>query len=127
MTITSTTVESNVALNRLSGSFLDTGTPDAVVIDVGFLPRYVKWVNTTTAVMWEWFTGMANGTTLKTSSAGAKTLDTADVAISIAQTVAQGALTADAYLPVRVKGSFQVTVAAAIISASDQCYYEIRE
>jgi hypothetical protein len=67
-----------------SGSYFDdAASPAAASITLGYVPRYFRWVNVTDRIEWEWFDGAANGTTLKTVAAGTRTLDTADVAISV--------------------------------------------
>lgn len=83
MAITSTQKDDHVVRN-VSGSYLDdAGTPAAATITLGFTPRYFQWNNVTDRISYEWFDGNANGTTLKTVAAGTRTLDTADVAISV--------------------------------------------
>ena len=73
--------------NRANGSYLDdAGTPAAATITPGFLPRYFAWHSTTGRISYEWFEGMASGTTLKTVANGTRTLDTADAAIQVAST-----------------------------------------
>lgn len=87
MTITS--VQSNMPLGQAkytTGSWLDNvASPAAAVINLGWNPRYFKWLDATNRVQWEWFDGMAQGTSLKTVAAGTRTLDTADTAFLIAQ------------------------------------------
>lgn len=70
-------------VNFASGSFIDTGTILATALKLGFVPRYVRLENVTDRDGWEWFEGAAAGTTLKTVAAGTRTLDTADVAITV--------------------------------------------
>src|SRR3981189_473838 len=91
MTITSLPVQSNVMLERTYGTYLDTVGGAAAVITVGFLPSYIKLVNEDAAglTQYEWFSDFPNGTTIKTVAAGTRTLNPADVAISVAQTPAQ--------------------------------------
>lgn len=83
MTITKSQTEPFGAVERAQGRFLDTVGGTAVLINVGFVPRYFRWTDLTSLTQWEWFEGMANGTTLKTVIAGTRTLNTADVAISL--------------------------------------------
>jgi hypothetical protein len=83
MAITGTVRNDPGIHNFASGSFQDTGTILATAIKLGFVPRYVRLENVTDRDGWEWFEGAANGTTLKTVAAGTRTLDTADVAISV--------------------------------------------
>jgi hypothetical protein len=121
MTITATLIQSNVALNVAYGQHLDdAGTPALKAITIGFLPRKVVWKNLTDRTQYEWTTGNANGTTLKTVAAGTVTLDTADVAISVAS-----AKTGTA--PVQEKGTYIVTIAAAVILQNKANSFEIYE
>ena len=81
--ITNTQEDDHVSRNA-SGSYLDdAATPAAATINIGYAPRYFAWINVTDRITYEWFKGNANGTTLKTVAAGTRTLDTADVAISV--------------------------------------------
>jgi len=83
ITQTQSKVEASV-VNKAQGSFLDdVASPAAATLTVGFIPRYVAWHNVTDRISYEWFQGAAAGTTLKTVAAGTRTLDTADVAISV--------------------------------------------
>lgn len=83
MAVTNTQKDTFI-VRHASGSYLDdAGTPAAATITLGFTPRYVAWHNVTDRISYEWFDGAANGTTLKTVAAGTRTLDTADVAISV--------------------------------------------
>lgn len=119
MAITATLSQSNFALNAAFGRHLDdAGTPALKTLTVGFLPRKVRWVNLTDRIEWEWMTGQANGTTLKTVAAGTRTLDTGDAAISVASADTGVA-------PVTVKGTYDVTIAAAVILQSKQYAFEI--
>ena len=73
--------------NKAHGSYLDdAATPAAATITPGFLPRYFAWHSTTGRISYEWFEGMAAGTSLKTVANGTRTLNTADVAITVAST-----------------------------------------
>lgn len=84
MTITATRSNDSGAAYRVQGRhFDDAAVPAAAAISLGFTPRYFAWINLTDRITWEWFEGNANGTTLKTAAAGTRTLDTADVAISV--------------------------------------------
>lgn len=70
--------------NFACGSFLDdAGTPEAMVIVCGFLPRYVRVVNETDRTQTEWFEGMADTNTLKQAQNGDGSLAT-DTAILVA-------------------------------------------
>ena len=55
----------------------DAASPAAYVATVGFTPTYVRYLNLTTRVEYEWYTGMAATHTLKSVAAGTRTDDTA--------------------------------------------------
>lgn len=126
MTITATLVAANVVPNFVQGTHLDdAATPALKTVTVGFLPRKIRWVNLTDRTQYEWVTGNANGTTLKTVAAGTVTLDTADVAISVANDTAQSSYITSAYKPVLEKGTYVVTIAAAAILQNKVNSFEI--
>ena len=107
MAITSSQEDSPVAIRNVEGAYLDSaGTPAAATITLGFNPQYFCWLNATDRIQYEWYKGMANGTTLKTVAAGTRTLDTADVAISVSNGV--------------------VTIGAAAILQNKQNYWSAR-
>src|SRR4051812_38707711 len=107
MAITSTQQDSDVATRNVQGAYLDSaGSPAAAPLTLGFSPVYVCWENATDRIKYEWYKGMANGTTLKTVAAGTRTLDTADVAISVTSGV--------------------VTIGAAAILQNKQNYWVAR-
>ena len=84
MTITRSQSEHQVR-NFATGSFLDdTGTPEAMVIVCGFLPRYIRVVNETDRTQTEWFKGMAATNTLKIGADGTATLATDSAIIALA-------------------------------------------
>lgn len=64
----------------------DAATPALATFKLGFSPRYVQWLNSTDRISYEWYRGMPAGTALKSVAAGTRTLDTADVAISVVGT-----------------------------------------
>lgn len=69
--------------NSAAGAFYDDGTVKKSAINLGFRPRYIKLVNATDRTVYEWFEGMASGTTLKAVATGVLTLDTVDAAIAV--------------------------------------------
>lgn len=82
MTITATQKNSTDVTHSASGSHLDdAATPALLTVILGFTPKYIRFVNATDRIEWEWFDGQASGTTLKTVAAGTRTLDTGDAAI----------------------------------------------
>ncbi len=49
------------------GDFVDTAaSPDAVAVEVGFAPRYIKMINETTVQVQEWFSSMGAADAVKT-------------------------------------------------------------
>ena len=55
----------------------DAGAAAAATFSLGFVPRYVKFVNLTDRTIDEWFDGMAAASSLHTVAAGTVTLETA--------------------------------------------------
>lgn len=56
---------------------------DSVVVNLGFTPKYVCWINLTDRIKIEWFEGMAANTCLKTAAAGTMTLETTNGGITV--------------------------------------------
>lgn len=107
MAITSTQEDSPITTRGVEGAFLDSAaSPAAAALTLGFSPQYVCWENATDRIKYEWYKGMANGTTLKTVAAGTRTLDTTDVGISVTNGV--------------------VTIGAAAILQNKQNYWVAR-
>lgn len=59
-----------------SGSYTGTGDAGVIPIKCGFVPRYVKLMNVTDCISYEWFEGMASTNTIKQVANGTSTLDT---------------------------------------------------
>lgn len=85
MAITGTKRMGDSVPHFASGSFQDTGTIKKTAIHLGWTPRYVRLINLTDRDQWEWFDGMAAGTTLKSVAAGANSLETSDLAINVGE------------------------------------------
>lgn len=68
------TSQSGGMANIATGSF--TGAGAIVDVDLGFVPRYIKFVNVTDRITHEFIEGMAATTTLKAVAAGTLTADT---------------------------------------------------
>lgn len=84
MAITSSQKNMEGIFRHATGSYLDdAGTPATTDITLGFTPTYFAWHSTTGRISYEWFDGMADGTTLKTVANGTRTLDTSDAAIDV--------------------------------------------
>jgi hypothetical protein len=71
--------------NFSSGHF--TGAAGAVVATVGFAPRFVQVIDSTTPVLWQWQEGMAATHTLKTTTAAADDTGSAIVVDTSARTI----------------------------------------
>ena len=78
MTITASQTNSvDRALRIASGSHTDdAAAPAAIAVTCGFQPRYVRVVNLTTRVEYEFFAGMTATHALKTVAAGTRTAET---------------------------------------------------
>lgn len=60
-----------------NGSYTDdASSPAAMAIKLGFKPRYIRMVNQTTRVMFEWFDGMTSAHAIKTVAVGTRTAET---------------------------------------------------
>lgn len=57
----------------------DAATPALITLYPGFKPSYVKLVNITDRITYEWEFGMTQGDYIKTVAAGTRTLETDDV------------------------------------------------
>lgn len=77
--------------NIATGSF--TGGGSEVDVELGFMPRFIKLINTTDVIIYEFIEGMADTATLKSVSAGANSVDTGSMLVPDANgfTVAAGA------------------------------------
>ncbi len=77
MTITAVVTPGKTLVNFATGShFDDAVTPAALVVTCGFKPRYIRVVNLTDRVQYEWFDGMADANALKQVAAGTGTFET---------------------------------------------------
>lgn len=143
MAITSSTKSSPTHKNAAYGAFIDTGAVKKSAVVLGFRPRYIKLVNATDRTIYEWYEGMASGTTLKTVAAGTVTLDTTDAAIAVAAegayidlgavntwTVYEQQTAADtdnSRLNAAGERVLGFTIPAAVAIASKQFYFEARD
>lgn len=64
----------NGVSNFAVGGLTTDGT--AVTVTLGFLPRYIKVINETDVILWEWIKGMAATKAIKVVTAGTTTADT---------------------------------------------------
>lgn len=109
--VTTTYTASQGTPTQAVGKFVFDGTAltaaDYVQIDVGFKPKYVKFLNATDRIGVEFFEGMADDTCIKTAAAGTVTLETTNKGIT------------------PVQSGFQVSQNAtlAVCAASKTCYF----
>lgn len=69
MTITSTQSKAPAdVVNVAVGRYITTGDAAAFNITVGFKPRYVQVLNTTSLDQYEWFEGIADASAFKTTA-----------------------------------------------------------
>ena len=61
-----------------TGRILDTGTVAAMVLTLGFKPRFVRVINNTSADTEEWVEGMAAASAMKRVAAGTTSLITSN-------------------------------------------------
>jgi len=65
-------------VNHASGSVTtDAGAAADTTIQLGFMPRVVRWVNLTDRISLEWYQDMAANSAVRTVAAGTRTLDVA--------------------------------------------------
>ena len=77
MAITSTQRNASAAPNFASGTFKDTGTVKKTILNLGFVPRYFKLIDTAgTELSFEVFAGMPANDGWKTANAGDLTYET---------------------------------------------------
>lgn len=75
MAITATVNSAANMLRMANGSHIDTAGTTAAAVDLGFVPRYIRVVNATDRIEFEWFEGMTSGHALQTAAAGTRTLE----------------------------------------------------
>jgi hypothetical protein len=56
---------------------------DYLLVECGFTPKYVQFVNVTDRIGVEWYEGMAADTCIKSAAAGTRTLETTNKGITI--------------------------------------------
>jgi hypothetical protein len=94
MTITTTEKNSQGQAQRYDVRYLDDAAdPAAAVFYPGFRPKYVKAVNLTDRLTYEWYTGMAEGDYFYTIANGTRTLETNDVMVVEADSGARASIT----------------------------------
>lgn len=81
---TNTQTNTNGVANLAFGKIVsDAGAAAALTISLGFVPRYVRFVNLTDRITDEWFEGMASASSLHAVAAGTLTLETTNgIAVS---------------------------------------------
>jgi len=84
MALTTNTQSNTMGIpNRAQGVVItDSGAAAATTFTVGFLPRYICWVEATDRITLEWYDGMAAavaaGACIRTVAVGSRTLDTSN-------------------------------------------------
>lgn len=79
MARTEVVVPNDGLFRMANGSVLDDAVaPVAASINLGFKPKYIRVVNVTERIEYEWFAGMASGSSLRTVAAGTRTLQAAE-------------------------------------------------
>ncbi|MGH7749526.1 MAG: hypothetical protein ACREQ5_32885, partial [Candidatus Dormibacteria bacterium] len=74
---TNTQANSDSIAQRASGVVVtDSGAAADTSFKLGFVPRYVRWINATDRITLEWYNG-AGAASLRTVAVGTRTLDTA--------------------------------------------------
>ena len=56
---------------------------DYLLVECGFTPKYVQFVNVTDRIGVEWYEGMAADTCVKTAAAGTRTLETTNKGVTV--------------------------------------------
>jgi hypothetical protein len=80
---TNTRSNSMGVVNFASGAMVsDAGAAEAATINLGFVPRSVKFVNLTDRISYEYHEGQAAGDSLKTVAAGTRTIDSGVLTVS---------------------------------------------
>lgn len=85
MALTTNTQSNSNGVNCFAtGKIVSDGSAAAAVtITLGFIPRYVRFVNLTDRITDEWFDGMASASSLHAVAAGTLTLETTNgIAVS---------------------------------------------
>ena len=81
---TNTQTNSNGVVNRACGVIVTDAAAAAIaVLQLGFVPRFVYFVNLTDRITDTWFEGMASASSLHAVAAGTQTLETVNgIAVS---------------------------------------------
>jgi hypothetical protein len=74
--------QSGSVVNHASGTYTGDGTQGAIQVNIGFTPMYVKVINNTDTISYEWMTGMAATDTIKIAANGAATLNTSSCIVT---------------------------------------------
>lgn len=116
-TYTASVTQAPAAPQHAAGRITYDGTvivaTDYTVVEVGFTPRYIRWVNVTDRVGIAWQEGMTAGTSLKVSAAGANSLETTNGGITICN-AAGTADTAGKYFKVLQNASLGAILASKV-------------
>jgi stage V sporulation protein SpoVS len=75
LTVNTQTQAGGVVNQSVGQVTTDAGAAADTAITLGFVPRYVQWVDRTNRITLEWFEGMAANSAIRTVAAGTRTLD----------------------------------------------------
>ena len=79
MARTEAVTRDNGLMRLHSGAILDdAAAPVAASVNLGFRPRYIRVVNHTDRIEYEWFQGMDSGSSLRTVETGVRTAQAAE-------------------------------------------------
>ncbi len=75
---TNTQTNSGGVVNMAVGTVVtDGGAAADTTFTVGFVPRYIEWVDRTNRITLQWYENMASNSAIRTVAAGTRTLDVA--------------------------------------------------
>lgn len=121
MAITQSQSNTPPVVQYASGSYLDSAaSPALMTITLGFTPRFIRVLDETTRVEYQWYDGMAATNNLKIAAAGTRTLDTNSAIIPVIQTAVSA--NGDATAPPALVESF--TFFASGIAQNDQLRWQ---
>ena len=94
MATSNPTTQAGGVPNFASGSITSDNT--AITVNLGFVPRWVKVVNTTDVIVWEKIEGMSATHSIKTVTAGTTTIDTGSAILINTAATTKGTITISA-------------------------------
>jgi hypothetical protein len=75
LTVNLQTNAGGVVNNAVGQVTTDAGGAVDTTFTLGFIPRYVEWVDRTNRITLQWYEGMAQNSAIRTVAAGTRTLD----------------------------------------------------